>query len=239
MPSTTGKTQIPVQELVQRMEKWKGEPGISLELGDDKIQMSFKFETGIKELINNIAKRGQTYTRKIDGEEVTREFSYQFDEYPEELPTNDVGVIVYYLLRGVKQDFNASFEGTPYCLEERSTTSSRPRTKTLTKDAKNKIIARMNLSYYEKDIEDGVITLDEAFASIKKARDEKQSWVEKGWFLTPEATFAPYKVDSDDYAKYLERQAQKEIGKVQRGKELGAKRAQDVKEAKAAKENKD
>ena len=182
---------------------------------DDKVQFGFKIETSINELIDNLANRGQDYTDK-KGNEV--KFGTVYDEYPEDLPTTKVGVILHYVLKGIEEDMKIKFEPRPYALQKRDGTSSSSggTGERFTKEKKNEILDRCSASNYPN------LDMDEIIEEIKKAMEEKKYWEGQGYVLVPEKTKPPMKKDSKKFMDYLEAKASIKQAAQERGAALGA-----------------
>ena len=58
----------------------------------------------------------------------------------------------------------------------------------LTKKAKNELIDRLNILYYQKDIESGVITQEEALEKVGEALQEKKKWEDAGYSISMNKT---------------------------------------------------
>lgn len=212
------------------------ESGMTLPISDGKVGMSFSFEPEVKELIQNLANRGQDTIRKYkDKDDVEIKFSYQFDEYPEDLPSTDVGVLVYYLKKGIKQDFNAQFDRDPRSLSRRVNSGAKSSAGTLTREAKNELIAKQSMDYYDEKIKNGTLRSAEAMELILEAYESQKSWEELGWFFTPEKTKPPYKIGTDKYDDYMKQKEDTAMGRKERGKDLGEKAKKRAEEAKAKK----
>jgi hypothetical protein len=62
----------------------------------------------------------------------------------------------------------------------------------LTKEEKNEIIAKMQMTYYETDMMTGKMTIDEVMTSIKTAFEEKKKFEDMGYILPMKKNEAPY-----------------------------------------------
>ena len=185
-----------------------------LPLGNgEKVQFGFKIEPSINQLIDNLANRGEDYTDK-KGNEVS--FEEKYDAYPEDLPNSKVGVILHYVLKGIKEDMGIEFDEKPYAMRERTSTSSSSTGERFTKEKKNNILARCDASYYT-DME-----MEKIFENIKAAMEEKQYWESEGYVLVPEKTKPPMKKDSKKYMDYLEAKDAVKAAAQERGAALGA-----------------
>ena len=163
------------------------EPAIQLPIDmDDKTTILINVEGAVKQLISKIAKKqelsGEGYC--IDEEELAH------------LPNSLTGVVVHYLVKGLKFDFNIEFAEKPICLKSRGGSALDKKVegkkRLLTKDQKNDLLTRTNMSFYEKDISNGTLTLDDAFASIKEAFSKKQEFESIGYILPARKTEYPY-----------------------------------------------
>ena len=193
-----------------------------IELGDGTAdsQIILSIEQPIKDLVDNLAHRGNEYVKRIKKEDKRINFEYQFDEYPPELPTKMTGVLIHYFLKGVKQDFNVEFDKQPSSVRLRSS-DTRSSSGSLTKDAKNEILAQQDLSFYKERIDSGIIDMPEVLKLMTEAYEKQKSLEDQGWYFTPEKTKPPYKVDSDKYNSYIKKKDEITRGRQQRGKILG------------------
>ena len=180
----------------------------------DKVQFGFKIESSINELIDNLANRGEDYTYK-KGNDVS--FGEKYDSYPEDLPNSKVGVILHYVLKGIKEDMGIEFDEKPYAMRERKAASgSSSSGERFTKEKKNDILARCSAQNYDN------MELEQIFEEIKKAMEEKKYWEDQGYVLIPEKTKPPMRRDSEKYMKYLEAKAFTKQAAQERGAALGA-----------------
>ena len=65
----------------------------------------------------------------------------------------------------------------------------------LTRDQKNELILKTEMSYYKDKISSGATTLEGAMSSIKEAYEEMQKYEEMGYILPPKKTDYPYWID--------------------------------------------
>ena len=176
-------------------------------LGDPdakKAQIILSVEPAVKELIENIAHKGESYTNK-SGTKV--EFNDKYENYPEISRKSYIAVLLHYLLKGVKEDMNIEFDRTPYALSEVKGGSSNAGSRSgLSKAKKNDILARQDMKYYASDIESGKITMDDAFPLIQAAWEEKKKWENEGWVLPDQKNKAPVQKGTDEYDKYIKEQ---------------------------------
>jgi uncharacterized protein (DUF2344 family) len=107
------------------------------------------------------------------------------------LPNKINGVWVYYLTKGLIDDFNRTWSETPYCLQPKKTKIEKSKEKgkrVLSKKEKNELVAKIDLLYYEKDISSGKITFEEAQKLAKEAYDTKQELENAGYFISTKKT---------------------------------------------------
>lgn len=156
---------------------------------DKKKTILINVEEAVRNVIINLAKRNEIKGIDITNEKVST------------LPTSYTGILVYYLCRGLKEDFNIEFEEQPVSLKVRGGSmqdrkvSSKKRL--LTKEEKNEIIARMQMTYYETDMMSGKMTIDEVMTNIKTAFEEKKEFEDKGYILPTKKNEAPYWNNTD------------------------------------------
>ena len=178
-----------------------------LEIGGDKVGVSYKFEKEIDELINCLAKKGKDYTRKVDGIDKEFECQHQFDEYPEDLPNNKGGVLLYYFLKGIEQDFKVKFKNKPYCVDIKSTPGGRSKKvsdpNTLTKAQKNRLYQEIQDEHWQEKIDSGELTYDQVDEKIDSARKKLRGWRSKGWEFTSSKSNNPVMKDSEEYQTQL------------------------------------
>ena len=182
---------------------------------DKKVQIILSAESSISKLIDNIANRGIDYTDK-KGNEVR--FDEVYKNYPEHLPRSKTGVIIYYVLKGIKEEMGIEFDAKPYALRERGEKSSSNSTgERFSKEKKNDILARCNASYYDSEM-----GLEIIFGKIKEALEEKKYWEDEGYVLIPEKTKPPLKKNSKKYMDYLAAKEKTKVAAQERGAALGA-----------------
>ena len=177
---------------------------IILPLGDPdakKAQIMLTVEPAVKELIENIATKGDS--SKLDL------ITDKFENYPEISRKSNIAVLLHYFLKGVKEDMNIEFDRKPYAVSEvKSGSSSTGSRSGLSKAKKNDIFARQDMKYYKSDIESGKYTINDVFPLIQAAYEEQTKWENEGWILPTQKNKAPVQKGSDEYDKYMEDQAE-------------------------------
>jgi len=152
---------------------------------ESKATILCNVEEGIKNVISALAKK-----EKIDGVDIDVEkFAH--------LPNSQTGVMMYFLDKGLKTEFEVGFSPTPVSLITRGKIGSynkkiEGKKRLLTRDQKNEIIEKMQMSYYEKDLGAGKITMEDAMDSIKDAFNTKKGFEEMGYMLPPAKTAYPF-----------------------------------------------
>lgn len=150
-----------------------------------KSSIILSIEQNIKSVLEALAKK----------QEIGMGCSISAEEY-EHLPNSITGCLVYYLVRGLKEDFNIEFEPKPVSTKQRGGDINRRKAegkkRLLTKAQKNELLDRTKMSFYENQIASGVMTLDAAMEQIKAAFQEKQQFESLGLVLPEKKTEAPY-----------------------------------------------
>jgi len=133
---------------------------------------------------------------------LTKEVGWGTDTDPEKfshLPNSITGVVIYYVVKGIKYEFDYEFESPPRSLKLRGISKDAMKVegkkRLLTRDQKNELIEKTQMNYYEKQISSGVMTLDDAMNEIKGAYQKKQGFEELGYILPQKKTEYPYWVD--------------------------------------------
>lgn len=151
---------------------------------DKKTTILLNVEDAVKDLISILSKKGNIDIADIDADKLA------------ELPSSMTGVVVHYLVKGLKDDFNIEFEEKPVSLKVRATSTYDRKVagkkRLLTKEQKNELLAKMQMSYYENDIANGVLTMDDAMQSLKDAFEKKKEYEEMGYVLPAKKTESPY-----------------------------------------------
>ena len=155
---------------------------------DDKSTILLNVEGAVKDLANALAKKTEMKGVEID------------EEIASKLPNSLTGVMVYYFCKGIKEDFSIGFAEDPVSLKQRGSASAYDRKvagkkRLLTREQKNELLAKTQMSFYEKDIAAGKMTLDQAMFALKDAFERKQNFEEMGYMLPQGLTKYPYWVD--------------------------------------------
>ena len=154
---------------------------------DDKATILLNVEGAVKDLVAALAKKAEIKGTKIDPTLFAG------------LPGSLTGVMVHYFVKGIKEDFDIEFAEKPVSLKPRSSNPFDKKVagkkRILTREQKNELLAKTQMSFYEKDIAGGKMTLDEAMLALKDAYEQKASFEEMGYILPPKKTDYPYWVE--------------------------------------------
>jgi hypothetical protein len=112
------------------------------------------------------------------------------------LPNSITGVIVYFIVEGLKREFNITFDAPPVSLKQRGASSIDKKVagkkRLLTRDQKNELLSKTQFSYYENRISLGDITMEEAMEEMKAAFNQKREYERIGYMLPEKKTAYPY-----------------------------------------------
>lgn len=155
---------------------------------DTKSTILLNVEGAVKDLATALAKKQEVSGVELD-EAITAD-----------LPNSLTGILVYYFCKGVKEDFGIEFAEKPVSLKQRGGGSKfdkkvAGKKRLLTREQKNELLAKTQMSYYEKDIAAGVMTLEQAMFALKDAYERKANFEEMGYMLPPKKTAYAYWVD--------------------------------------------
>jgi hypothetical protein len=158
---------------------------------DEKDTILINVETAVRDVVVALAKKEGKVLEGLDIDE----------EKVSTLPISYTGILIYYLCRGIKEDFNIEFEEQPVSLKVRGGSiqgrKESSKRRLLTKEAKNEIIAQMQMTYYETDMMNGKMTIDEVMTNIKTAFEKKKGYEDKGYILPTKKNEAPYWNNTD------------------------------------------
>lgn len=152
-----------------------------------KTTILISVEDNIKKLLSKLASK--------------EEIGWGIDISPDEfkhLPNSITGVIVHYIIKGIKEDFGLEFEKKPKCLTYNLSKFDKKvagKKRLLTREQKNDLLAKTQISYYDEKISSGEMTIESAMNSIKEAYEQVKAFQEIGYILPPEKTKYPYFVD--------------------------------------------
>lgn len=120
------------------------------------------------------------------------------------LPNSITGVIVHYIIKGIKEDFGLEFEKQPKSLKHRGLSKDAKKIagkkRLLTRDQKNELIAKTEMGYYKEKISKGEMTVENAMYAIKDAFERIQNFEEMGYILPTKKVEYPYWIDEAEGA---------------------------------------
>ena len=152
-----------------------------------KTTILISVEASIKELLSKLAGK--------------KEIGWGIDRNPEDfqhLPNSITGVIVHYIIKGIKEEFGFEFEKQPKCLTYNLSKFDKKvagKKRLLTREQKNELLAKTQMSYYDEKISSGEMTIESAMYAIKDAYERVQAFKDIGYILPPEKTKYPYFID--------------------------------------------
>ena len=152
-------------------------------------------------ILLNVEENIKTLLKKLSNKE---EIGWDIDTDPQEfnhLPNSITGVIIHYVVKGIKDDFGYEFEKEPKSLKQRGLSKDAKKIagkkRLLTRDQKNELIAKTSMTYYEDKIASGEMTIDNVMHAIKDAFERKRNFEEMGYMLPPEKTKYPYWLEEE------------------------------------------
>lgn len=159
------------------------EPIINIGTGKgEKILLDI--EPGVRSFIKD------ALSKKLDS--VLEKYGLSKDmERVKAIPNSMTGVLIYYLTKGIERDFGITWVNSPVSIREKETKLEKDKAKGrigLSKKEKNELLAKRNYPYWQKDIDEGKITFEEAVAYMKAADDKVKEYEDAGYFLSPNKT---------------------------------------------------
>ena len=114
------------------------------------------------------------------------------DDY-NHLPSTKTGIVVHYVTEGIARDFGITFDRQPVSLgggrgKGGSKNDREAGVIRLSKQEKNDILDKLDMSYYQQDIASGKITIQDAFSMIEENLKKKMEWESQGYYLSPNKT---------------------------------------------------
>jgi hypothetical protein len=152
-------------------------------------------------ILLNVEENIKTLLKKLADKE---EIGWSIDTDPDEfshLPNSITGVIIHYVIKGIKEDFGYEFENEPKSLKVRGLSQLAKKVagkkRLLTREQKNELLERTQMSFYDKKISSGEMTIDSAMSAIKDAYEKKQNFEEMGYILPAKKSEYPFWVGED------------------------------------------
>jgi hypothetical protein len=150
-------------------------------------------------ILLNVEENIKTLLKKLSEKE---EIGWGIDTNPEEfkhLPNSITGVIIHYVIKGIKDDFGFEFETEPKSLKLRGLSKDAKKIagkkRLLTREQKNELIAKTEMGYYKERISSSDMSIEDAMNSIKDAFERIQKFEEMGYILPPKKTEYPYWIE--------------------------------------------
>ena len=183
--STTSTT--PFHETADAMEAAKeaatDAAKITLPINtEEKTTILLNVEGSVKELISALAKKNDV--KGAEGIDASH------------LPNSITGVVIHYVVEGLKKDFDLGFEETPVCLKQRGGNSNYDKKvagkkRLLTREQKNELLQNSNEFLWRANRR-GDMSIENAMYAIKDAFERKQNFEEMGYILPTKKTEYPY-----------------------------------------------
>ena len=153
---------------------------------EEKTTILLNVEVAVKELISSLAKKSNV--KVAEGIDASH------------LPHSITGVVIHYVVEGLKKDFDLGFEETPVCLKQRGGNSNYDKKvagkkRLLTREQKNELLSKTQMSFYEEQIARGDMSIENAMFAIKDAFERKRNFEEMGYMLPSKKTEYPYWAD--------------------------------------------
>jgi len=154
---------------------------------DDKATILINVEGAVKDLVSALAKKTEIKGTKIDPTLFAG------------LPGSLTGVMVHYFVKGIKEDIDIEFAEKPVSLKPRTSNPFDKKVagkkRLLTREQKNELLAKTQMSFYEADIAAGKMTIDQAMYALKDAYERKANFGGMGYILPTKKTEYPFGVD--------------------------------------------
>lgn len=155
---------------------------------EKKTTILLNVEVAVKDIITNLAKKQQIEGATIDIERLNH------------LPNSITGVVIHYVVEGLKKDFGIAFSAQPVSLKQRGGNSNYDKKvagkkRLLTREQKNELLAKTQMSFYEEQIARGEMSVENAMFAIRDAYECKQNFEAMGYMLPAKKTDYPYWVD--------------------------------------------
>jgi hypothetical protein len=175
--------------FIQKTDELNVEPLRLIKLSalqkDEGETILLSVETRIKALASGLAKRDiRTLTSiglDIEEEDISN------------LPTSITGVMVHYFVEGIARDYNIQFDKKPKSIKTtvKGLSNIKTRKRFITKEQKNALLDKTKMSFYDKELSAGIITMPEVLEKIKKAYEEKKQYESIGLILPENKTEYP------------------------------------------------
>ena len=146
-------------------------------------------EAGVKEIAASLAKK-----TPIAGCDISE------DDYSH-MPNSITGVLMHLVTAGLKAELDISFDQLPKSMKQRGNASMDRKVagkkRLLTREQKNELLEKTQMSFYETGIATGTITIEDAMTSIRDAFTKKKEFEDMGYILPAGKTKYPYWADEE------------------------------------------
>ena len=188
--ATSTTNQVPFGEMVNAAEEAKKDPAkYQVPLKEERTSILLNVEVGVKDLVGSLARKEQIEGIDLDPAEYA------------EMPNSFVGVVMYLVTKGLKAELDIEFDNAPKSLKQRGNSALdkkiEGKKRLLTRDEKNELLSKTQMSYYEKDIAMGKMTIDQVLFAIKDAYARKKGFEDMGYMLPEGKTKYPYWIDEE------------------------------------------
>ena len=132
---------------------------------DEKTSILLNVEKGVKDVVGSLARK-----ESIEGCDIDPA-TY------EKLPNSFTGVVMHLVVAGLKAELDIAFDNPPKSLKQRGTAVDKKiegKKRLLTRDEKNELLAKTQMSYYDKKIAAKDMTMEQALYAIKDAYEKKK-----------------------------------------------------------------
>ena len=191
MSETPTTTKLNFGETVDAMEDAKKiDAKYEVPLKEEKTSILLNVEVGVKDLIGSLARK-----EPIEGIDLDPS-AY------EGMPNSFVGVVMYLVSAGLKSELDIAFDNPPKSLKQRGSSAMNKKIegkkRLLTRDEKNELLAKTQMSFYEKQIATGAMTIEQSLLAIKDAFDRKKQFEDMGYMLPEGKTKYPHWIDDKE-----------------------------------------
>lgn len=181
-----------------RDDRWKvGSGGFYWEEDDDgESHAKLVDKDGTEVLVDTsidigVMKKGNNITMSV--EQGIADYVKELSDDENHLPNSKVGVMMYYLSKGIAEDFGVTWTIEPASLGGGrrgggSAAGRKAGQRVMSKKDKNKLMDKLDLKNYQEDIQAGRITIEEAMEEMRKAFSKKAELEDMGYYLSPNKT---------------------------------------------------
>lgn len=194
-----GKRASTTKDFLSNYEKAKQD---NLQVGhaglywNEEGEAHLEDKDGTDTLINSCIELGTSGKGKLlvlCEEGIANAVRHLADDEWNDLPSTKTGIVVHYVTEGIARDFGITFDRQPVSLgggrgKGGSKSDREAGVIRLSKQDKNDILDKLDMSYYQADIASGKMTMQDAFSMIEENLKKKMEWESKGYYLSPNKT---------------------------------------------------